>query len=121
MGLVYGDAAPPYVSPFELLRLHPGNSQQREYRLLKEGNTLDPWRSKVFHNMAPKNPPCTVFVSKPFSMPYAEAMGRLHQWLDRRKLQATSFKITTEGPIGFDVCFSSEREAIELHLFDWEK
>jgi hypothetical protein len=42
--------------------------------------------------MAPKNPPCTVFVPKPFSMPYAEAMGRLHQWLDRRKLQATGFK-----------------------------
>jgi hypothetical protein len=71
--------------------------------------------------MVRKNAPCTVFVPKPLSMPYAEAMGRLHQWLERRKLQTTGFKITTDGRIGFEVCFSSEREAMEFQLFDWER
>jgi hypothetical protein len=55
------------------------------------------------------------------SMPYAEAMGRLRQWLDRRKLQTNGFKITTDGRIGFEVCFSSEREAMEFQLFSWEQ
>ena len=54
-------------------------------------------------------------------MPYAEAMGRLRQWLDRRKLQTNGFKITTDGRIGFEVCFSSEREAMEFQLFSWEQ
>jgi hypothetical protein len=71
--------------------------------------------------MMRKSPPCTVFVPKPLSMPYAEAMGRLRQWLDRRKLQTNGFKITTDGRIGFEVCFSSEREAMEFQLFSWEQ
>jgi hypothetical protein len=71
--------------------------------------------------MVRKKPPCTVFVPKPFSMPYGEAMGRLRQWIDYKKLEAAGFKITTDGRIGFEVCFLSEREAMEFQLFDWER
>jgi hypothetical protein len=74
-----------------------------------------------FRKMARKCLPCTVFVPKPLSMPYAEAMGRLRRWLDHRKLESTGFKITTDGRIGFEVCFSSERDAAEFQLFDWER
>jgi hypothetical protein len=90
-------------------------------RLLEEVRFHRVGVREIFHNVVRKNPPCTVFVPKPLSMPYAEAMGRLHRWLDRRKLQATGFKITTDGRIGFEVCFSSEREAMEFQLFDWER
>jgi hypothetical protein len=89
--------------------------------LLKEARFLQLWCSQVSHNMVRKKPLCTVFVPKPLSMPYAEAIGRLRQWLDHRKLQTTGFEITTDGRIGFDVCFSSERDAAEFQLFDWER
>ena len=71
--------------------------------------------------MVRKKPPCMVFVPKPLSMPYGEAMGQLRQWLDSQKLEAAAFKITTDGRIGFEVCFSSEHEAMEFQLFDWER
>jgi hypothetical protein len=63
----------------------------------------------------------TVFAPKPLSMPYAEAMRRLRTWLDCKKLETTSFEITTDGRIGFEVGFSSERDAAEFQLFNWEK
>jgi hypothetical protein len=71
--------------------------------------------------MANKRLPYAVFVPKPLSIPYKEAMSRLRIWLDHRKLEPTCFTITTDGRIGFEVSFSSERDAAELRLFDWEK
>jgi hypothetical protein len=81
---------------------------------------LQPQRYKA-RKMAPEVGPYNVFVPKPLSMPYAEAMGRLRQWLDHRKLQTTGFKVTIDGRIGFEISFSSERDAAELQLFDWER
>lgn len=71
------------------------------------------------HKMARKSPPRTVFVSKPLNMGYNDAMSRLRQWLDSKRLEFTGFKITTEGPIGFEISFSSEHDAAEFQLFNW--
>lgn len=62
-----------------------------------------------------------MFVPKPLSMPYTEAMNRLRRWLDYKKLETTGFKITTDGRMGFEVSFSKERDAMEFQLFDWER
>jgi hypothetical protein len=68
------------------------------------------------HKMARKSPPRTVFVSKPLNMGYNDAMSRLRQWLDSKRLESTGFKITAEGPIGFEISFSSEHDAAEFQL-----
>jgi hypothetical protein len=70
--------------------------------------------------MAHKHGLYTVFVPKPLSMPYREALSRLRIWLDYKKLDATGFQITTDGRIGFEVSFTSERAAGEFRFFDWE-
>jgi hypothetical protein len=64
---------------------------------------------------------CTVFVPKPPHMSYSDAMSRLHLWLDYKKIQLVSFKITTGGRVGFELMFASERDAAEFHLFDWPR
>jgi hypothetical protein len=71
--------------------------------------------------MAYNNPPYTVFVPKPFNMSYSDAMNRLRQWLDCKKLVSTGFKITTDGRIGFEISFSREHDAAEFLLFGWEQ
>jgi hypothetical protein len=38
-----------------------------------------------------------------------------------QKLESTGFKITTSGPIGFEISFSSEHDATEFQLFGWER
>jgi len=52
---------------------------------------------------------------------YGDAMSRLRQWLDYQKLESTGFKITTNGPIGFEISFSSAHDATEFQLFGWER
>jgi hypothetical protein len=71
--------------------------------------------------MARKSGPYIVFLPKPLSMPYKEAMSRLRMWLDHKKLEAASFKITTDGRIGFEVSFLSERDAEEFQFFGWDR
>lgn len=61
----------------------------------------------------------TVFIPKPTGMTYAEAMSRLRMWLDYKKVQPSGFKITAGGQVGFEIRFSSERDAQAFELFDW--
>src|SRR5215469_2410722 len=63
--------------------------------------------------------PTTVFVAKPFEVSYADAMRGLRIWLDYKKLQPTSFRITTEGRIGFEISFSTERDVADFGPFAW--
>ena len=56
---------------------------------------------------------------KPAGLGYAEAMSQLRTWLDSRKVQPADFKITASGRIGFEIGFSSERDAQEFKLFEW--
>lgn len=63
----------------------------------------------------------TIFVPKPSNMTYADAMSRLRMWLDHKKVQPAGFKITAGGHVGFEISFSSERDAQALELFDWPR
>ena len=54
-------------------------------------------------------------------MTYAEAMNRLRMWLDYKKVEAAGFKISAGGRIGFEISFSSERDAQAFELFDWPR
>jgi hypothetical protein len=69
--------------------------------------------------MAFRAPACTVFISKPLHMSYGDAIGRLHVWLDDKKIHPAGFKITADGPIGFELNFAGERDAGEFELFSW--
>jgi hypothetical protein len=59
------------------------------------------------------------FVPKPPNISFGEAMRRLRIWLDYRKLQPASVRITSSGPIGFEIVFLSERDADEFEDFGW--
>ena len=61
----------------------------------------------------------STFVPKPPGLGYAEAMSQLRTWLDSRKVQPADFKITASGRIGFEIGFSSERDAQVFELFEW--
>ena len=61
----------------------------------------------------------STFVPKPSGLGYAEAMSQLRMWLDTRKVQPADFKITAGGRIGFEIGFSSERDAQLFELFEW--
>jgi hypothetical protein len=63
----------------------------------------------------------TVFVPKPSDVTYADAMGRLRMWLDYKKVQPVGFRITAGGEVGFEISFSSERDAQAFELFDWPR
>ena len=63
----------------------------------------------------------TVFVAKPSEMTYADAMRGLRMWLDYKKVQPAAFKITTDGRIGFEIGFATERDAQVFELFDWPR
>jgi hypothetical protein len=52
-------------------------------------------------------------------MSYGDAIGRLHVWLDDKKIHPAGFKITADGPIGFELNFAGERDAGEFELFSW--
>jgi hypothetical protein len=60
-----------------------------------------------------------VFVAKPLHLTYADAMSCLRVWLDNKKIEPIGFKITGSGPVGFEISFSSERDAAEFQLFGW--
>jgi outer membrane lipoprotein-sorting protein len=56
--------------------------------------------------------PRAVFISKPAEVSFAEAMSRLRMWLDNRKVQPTSFRLTTAGQEhGFEISFEHAHEA----------
>jgi len=61
----------------------------------------------------------STFVPKPDGSGYAEGMSQLRMWLDARKVQPADFKITGDGRIGFEIGFSSERDALVFELFEW--
>ena len=73
---------------------------------------------KKVRDVAPRGVIST-FVPKPAGLGYAEAMSQLRMWLDSRKVQPADFKITGDGRIGFEIGFSSERDAQEFKLFEW--
>jgi hypothetical protein len=61
----------------------------------------------------------TVFLAKPLRMSYSDAMRGLRIWLEYKKLQPASFRITTEGRIGFEIDFSTERDVAAFGPFAW--
>jgi len=64
----------------------------------------------------------STFVPKPPGLGYVEAMSQLRTSLDSRKVQPADFKITASGRIGFEIGFSSERDAQVFNLiklFEW--
>jgi hypothetical protein len=52
-------------------------------------------------------------------MTHADGMSHLREWLDRKKLQSSSFKIIGGGEAGFEISFSSEHDAAQFQLFKW--
>jgi len=60
-----------------------------------------------------------VFVAKPCDISYADAMRGLRVWLDHEKIQPATFKVVTEGRIGFEITFSTERAARAFGRFKW--
>ena len=63
--------------------------------------------------------PKTVFVAKPFEISYADAMRGLRVWLDHKKIQPATFKVASDGKIGFEITFSTEQEAAAFGRFKW--
>jgi hypothetical protein len=63
----------------------------------------------------------TVFKEKPFDLSYAEAMNRLRVWLDRNKITAHAFKITAGDNTGFELTFTSEKDAAAFEAFEWPR
>jgi len=63
--------------------------------------------------------PTTVFVAKPFEISYADAMRGLRVWLDHKKIQPATFKVASDGKIGFEITFSTEQEALAFTRFKW--
>jgi hypothetical protein len=61
----------------------------------------------------------TVFVAKPFEMSYADAMRDLRVWFDHKKIQPAAFKVASDGKIGFEITFLTEREALAFRQFEW--
>ena len=60
-----------------------------------------------------------VFVSKPIGLSFGEALSRLRTWLDGNQIEPASFMIAEEGPIGFQLRFSSDKDAAAFSAFDW--
>jgi len=65
--------------------------------------------------------PTTVFVAKPFEISYADAMGGLRVWFDHEKFQPATFKVASDGKIGFEITFSTEQEAWAFRRFKWPR
>ena len=60
-----------------------------------------------------------VFVPKPDNVTYSDCMREIRMWLDHHRIQTVGFKITAGGAIGFEVGFSSERDAATFRSFGW--
>ena len=60
-----------------------------------------------------------VFIPKPPHLTCGDAMSQMRMWLDYRKVQPCTFKITADGRIGFELSFANERDAQAFELFDW--
>jgi len=64
--------------------------------------------------------PLTVFLAKPPSMPYGEAMNRVRIWLDYKKIEHAAFKLAPSGRIGFEIGFCTEHDATVFKSgFSW--
>ena len=62
----------------------------------------------------------TVFLPKPEHISYGEAMSRVRMWLDYRKVQTSTFKLSPDGRNGFEITFQSEDGAsLFLSEFTW--
>ena len=46
-------------------------------------------------------------------------MSRMRTWFDTRKIELSSFKVTADGPIGFEIGFQSKHEADAFEEFHW--
>ena len=65
------------------------------------------------------SPLLIVFVAKPSDMSYGDGMNTLRMWLDARKIYPSAFKLHTNGRVGFQISFLTERDARAFELFDW--
>jgi len=66
--------------------------------------------------------PHAVFVVKPATVSYGEAMNQLHNWLDSRKIQISGFRLTAlDGQrAGFELTFRIEQDAAGFRQgFTW--
>jgi len=52
-------------------------------------------------------------------MSYGDGMNTLRMWLDARKIYPSAFKLHTNGRVGFQISFLTERDARAFELFDW--
>jgi hypothetical protein len=53
------------------------------------------------------------------NIPANRAPGHLRTWLDVKKIQPSSFKITADGRMGFELTFISEANAEAFEPFNW--
>jgi hypothetical protein len=68
--------------------------------------------------MANASTPLIVFLPKPDSLPFGEAMNVVRMWLDHRKVQPASFKLASTRK-GFEIGFRSEADATAFGDFVW--
>jgi hypothetical protein len=60
-----------------------------------------------------------ISLAKPPNMTFSEAMRCLQLWMAERKLHPSSFKIAADVVGGFELSFTSERDALALDVFQW--
>jgi hypothetical protein len=122
MGLVYGNAAGPCVSPFGVtssaFALRPPKEEiplvgrrKHSQTLVIEGFSEHGAQEAALHSVR----------AQALQHALRRSDGPPASVARPQKIAGDGLQITTDGPIGFDVCFSSEREAMELQLFDWER
>ena len=64
--------------------------------------------------------PYSIFIAKPMEMSFAEALSRLRMWLDTRKIEIASFKLSAADEFGFEMLFKNERDASTFNAeFAW--
>jgi hypothetical protein len=62
----------------------------------------------------------TVFVPKPSTLSFGDAMSGMRAWLDHQKIQPRSFKLAADFTrIGFEISFQNETHAEAFGEFRW--
>lgn len=70
--------------------------------------------------MAFPSAPLTVFVPKPSSLSFGEAMSRVRIWLDHRKIHPSGFRLAANfDRIGLEISFRNETEVTAFREFVW--
>lgn len=70
--------------------------------------------------MAFPSAPLTVFVPKPSSLSFGEAMSRVRIWLDHTKIEPCGFKLAANfNRIGLEISFRNETEVTAFREFVW--